>query len=257
MTGNRRGKGAAGGRGRRSGGDGSQIARGGGQRTLAVRVKSAKGRRLSSTRWLERQLNDPYVTEAKSRGLRSRAAFKLMQLDEKFGLLRPGMRVVDLGAAPGGWSQVAAERVKAGKGAGKVVAVDINPLEPMADVAVLQADMREDAALDAVSRALDGRADLVMSDMAAPSTGHAATDHLRVIALCEAAFECALVLLAPGGSFVAKVLQGGTEGALLARLRRNFAQVRHAKPPASRSDSSEKYVVATGFRGGDTKTDPD
>ena len=220
-----------------------------GRRRAAVRVTGAKT--PSSRRWLERQLNDPYVHAAREEGYRSRAAFKLIELDERFGLLAPGRRVVDLGAAPGGWAQVAARKVKAGEsGGGAVVAVDLNPIEPMAGVIFLQGDALDPAILAPVSAALGGaRADLVLSDMAAPSTGHASTDHLRIMALCEGALEIAETLLAPGGAFVAKVLKGGTERTLLERLKRDFRSVKHAKPPSSRQDSAESYVVAQGYRG--------
>jgi 23S rRNA (uridine2552-2'-O)-methyltransferase len=215
-----------------------------------VRVATAAKRRPSSTRWLERQLNDPYVAEAQRRGFRSRAAFKLLQLDERFGLLKPGGRVVDLGAAPGGWTQVAVAAVSPpGRAPGHVVAVDILPMDPVPGAVHLQRDFLEEGAPAAITAALDGPADLVLSDMAAPATGHSRTDHLRIMALAEAAYHFATAVLAPGGAFVAKVLQGGAERDLLTSLKRDFAQVRHAKPPASRSDSAEVYVVATGFRG--------
>ncbi len=220
-----------------------------GGRGKAVRVKTAGRRRPSSTRWLERQLNDPYVNEAHRLGFRSRAAFKLMQLDERFHLLAPGRRVVDLGAAPGGWTQLAVARVAPpGKAAGRVVAVDIAPMDPIPGAIVLQGDCREAATIAAVKTALGGAADLVLSDMAPAATGHAQTDHLRIIALAEVARDGAVALLAPGGSFVCKVLQGGAQGELLAALKRDFAAVRHVKPPASRADSSEVYLVAQGFR---------
>ncbi|MGF1624972.1 MAG: RlmE family RNA methyltransferase [Alphaproteobacteria bacterium] len=220
------------------------------RRDLSVRVKTARGRKISSTRWLQRQLNDPYVAEARRRGYRSRAAFKLIELDDRFQVLKPGARVLDLGAAPGGWSQVAVERVGP---SGRVVAVDIRPMEPLPDVAFIEADITE-AETDALVRealggAAGGKADVVLSDMASSATGHAATDHLRTMALVEAALDCARGLLAPGGAFVAKVLQGGTQAALLAAMKRDFERVKHAKPPASRTDSSEMYVVATGYRG--------
>lgn len=229
---------------RRVAGDGAVKRRRG-----AVRVSKAKS--ASSRRWLERQLNDPYVQAAREEGYRSRAAYKLIELDERFGLLRPGAKVVDLGAAPGGWSQVAAERVRAGKpGGGVVVAVDLNPIDAIGGVTFLQADALADTTLEPVRAALGAeRADLVLSDMAAPSTGHAATDHLRIMALCEAALDIAEALLAPDGSFVAKVLKGGTERTLLERLKRAFRTVKHAKPPSSRADSAESYVVALGYRG--------
>lgn len=221
-----------------------------GGRGQTTRVRTAKGRKASSTRWLRRQLNDPYVAEAKRRGLRSRSAFKLMELDDRFGFLKPGQKVVDLGAAPGGWSQVAAERVGAGK-KGRVVALDLTEMEPIKGVTILTADFMEADGLARLTQALDGPADVVLSDMAAPATGHPATDHLRIMALCEAALEFAIQSLAPGGTFVAKVLQGGTEHQLLAEMKRRFATVRHAKPPASRADSAETYVIATGFRDSD------
>jgi 23S rRNA (uridine2552-2'-O)-methyltransferase len=217
---------------------------------LHVRVKTAKRRKTSSTRWLERQLNDPYVKAAREQGYRSRAVFKLMDLDERYGLLRKGSRVAELGAAPGGWTQLAVDRVRAGKtGGGVVVAVDIQEMEPVPGAVVLQGDLCDLETERHIEAALDGKADVVLSDMAAPATGHKRTDHLRVIALCEAALDLAENILAPGGAFVAKVLKGGTERELLNRLKRVFEHVHHAKPQASRSDSSEEYVVATGFRG--------
>ena len=227
---------------------------GGGGRSLHVRVKSAKGRRRSSTRWLERQLNDPYVQQAKRDGLRGRAAYKIAEIDDRFAFLAPGARVVDLGCAPGGWLQIAVERANAlgersDKRRGHVIGADVKPVEPVAGADVLELDFLEDGADDAVAAALGGPADVVMSDMAAPATGHKATDHLKIMALAEAAADFADRVLAPGGTFVAKVLQGGTEGELLARLKRRFAKVQHVKPPASRADSAETYVVATGFRG--------
>jgi 23S rRNA (uridine2552-2'-O)-methyltransferase len=216
-----------------------------------VRVATAAKRRPSSTRWLERQLNDPYVAEAQRRGYRSRAAFKLLQLDERFHLLAPGRRVVDLGAAPGGWTQVAVAAVSPpGKAPGRVVAVDLQAMDPVPGAEILQMDFLAEAAPAAIRAALGGTADLVLSDMAAPSTGHAPTDHLRIMALAETAYHFAAEILAPGGAFVAKVLQGGAEKSLLTLLKQDFTQVRHAKPPASRSDSAEIYVVATGFRRG-------
>ena len=214
-------------------------------RQLHTRVKTAKGRKLSSKLWLERQLNDPYVAEAKARGYRSRAAFKLLQIDEKHGILPKQGRVVDLGAAPGGWTQVALERCGP---KGQIVAVDIQEMEPLEGAVVLKLDFLEEGADEAVKAALGGAADLVMSDMAAPATGHAKTDHLRIMMLAETALHFALQVLAPGGAFLAKVLQGGSEKGLLEDLRRHFAQVRHVKPEASRKDSAELYVLATGFR---------
>jgi 23S rRNA (uridine2552-2'-O)-methyltransferase len=213
-----------------------------------VRVKTAKSRSVSSARWLARQLNDPYVAAAKAEGYRSRAAFKLVEIDDRFGLLKPGARVVDLGAAPGGWSQVASKRVGVEKGKGKVVALDILAMAPLPGVSVLEADMNAEAAAALIRAALDGPADVVLSDMAAPATGDRATDHLRVVQLCEAAFALAEEVLAPGGAFVAKVFQGGTEKTLLDLLKRRFQSVRHVKPKASRAESPELYVVATGFK---------
>ena len=222
------------------------MARGGGGRQLTVRVKRARRRKASSTEWLTRQLNDPYVAEARRVGYRSRAAFKLEQLDARFRLLRPGLRIVDLGCAPGGWSQVASRAVGA---RGIVVGVDLSPTAALTGVAVLEGDFRDPATVAAIRSALGGPADLVLSDMAAPATGHAATDHLRVVALAEDAFALAATLLKPGGAFVAKVFQGGATGELLAALKQAFAEVRHAKPAASRAESAETYVVAKGFRG--------
>ncbi|HTQ34892.1 MAG TPA: RlmE family RNA methyltransferase [Stellaceae bacterium] len=219
----------------------------GGGRQLTVRVKSAHRRKPSSTEWLTRQLNDPYVAEAKRQGYRSRAAFKLEQLDRRFHLLARGARIVDLGCAPGGWSQVAAEHVGL---SGAVVGVDLSETEPLPGAALIRGDFRDAAVVAEIRGALGGSADLVLSDMAAPATGHAATDHLRVVALAEDAFALAQTLLRPGGAFVAKVFQGGAEGDLLAALKKHFAEVRHAKPAASRAESAETYVVAKGFRGG-------
>ena len=224
----------------------SRRAPSGSRRGASVRVKTARGRKPSSTRWLQRQLNDPYVQAAQDAGYRSRAAFKLIELDARFGLFKGAKRVLDLGAAPGGWSQVALERLAPGA---VVVAVDVAELEPLAGVSELQLDALDMESLPAMKAALGGQADLVLSDMAAPSTGHAGTDHIRVMALCAAALDIAEVILAADGAFVAKVLKGGTERQLLERLKRGFAKVRHAKPPASRADSAEVYVVAQGFRG--------
>ncbi len=218
----------------------------------AGRIKTARGRSVSSTRWLERQLRDPYVAAARREGLRSRAAYKLIEIDDRFRLLRPGARVVDLGAAPGGWSLVAAERVRAaagGPGAGRVVAIDLQEMEPIAGVEILHLDFMAEEAPDRLRAALGGPADVVLSDMAAPASGHAQTDHLRIMALLEAAYDFARTVLAPGGAFVGKVLRGGAERGLLDALKRDFQAVRHVKPPASRQDSAEIYVVATGFRG--------
>lgn len=220
-----------------------------GRRGPAVRVRSAANRSPSSTRWLQRQLNDPYVAEAQRLGYRSRAAFKLIQLDERVGLLKPGQRVVDLGAAPGGWTQVAVARTRSDQGQGRVVALDLLEMEPLPGAVVLQGDFLDPAAPERLQGALGGPAQLVLSDMAAPATGHARTDHLRIVGLCETALAFAEAVLAPGGAFVAKVFQGGAEQSLLQRLKRSFAVVRHVKPPASRAESAETYVVATGFRG--------
>ena len=244
MSTSRRGSG----RGRSAKGRDGGSALGGGTRQLRVRVHTAKKRTVASKRWLERQLNDPYVAEAKRLGYRSRAAFKLLQLDDKFSLLKSGLRVVDLGAAPGGWTQVAVARVGADAGRGQVVGIDLLEMEPVAGALTLVGDFTEGDGPDRIRAALSGPADLVLSDMAASATGHTPTDHLRIMGLCEAAYAFAREVLAPGGSFVAKVLKGGTEGDLLATLKQDFALVRHAKPPASRSDSAEAYVVATGFR---------
>ncbi|PTQ71905.1 RlmE family RNA methyltransferase [Celeribacter persicus] len=225
-----------------------------GARDLRVKVKSARGRKLSSTRWLERQLNDPYVKRAKAEGYRGRAAFKILELDDKFRFLVPGARVVDLGCAPGGWCQVAVKRVnalgeKSGKKIGTVLGVDLQEVEPIAGAQTHQLDFMSDDADEKVKEWLGGEADVVMSDMAAASSGHKQTDHLRIIALCEAAAYLAFDVLTPGGTFVAKVLAGGAEGDLQKLLKQKFEKVVNMKPPASRSDSSEKFVVATGFRG--------
>jgi 23S rRNA (uridine2552-2'-O)-methyltransferase len=218
-----------------------------GERDLKVRVRSG-GRTQASRRWLERQLNDPYVARARREGLRSRAAFKLMEIDDKAKLLKPGAKVVDLGAAPGGWSQVAAKRVRAGNG-GRVVAIDLLPMDPLPGVDFLQLDFLDPQAPDQLKALLGGPADVVLTDMAANATGHRATDHLKIMGLAEAAADFAREVLKPGGAFLAKVLQGGTEGELLASLKRDFGSVKHVKPAASRSDSAELYVLATGFRG--------
>ena len=225
-----------------------------GQRDLRVRVKSAKGRKLSSTLWLERQLNDPYVVRAKKEGYRGRAAYKIMELDDKFHFLVQGARVVDLGCAPGGWCQVAVARVnalgeKGGKKIGTVLGVDLQEVAPIAGADIHQLDFLSEGADEQVKTWLGGMADVVMSDMAASASGHQGTDHLRIIALCEAAAYFAFDVLVEGGTFVAKVLAGGAENELQNILKKNFTKVYHMKPPASRSDSSEKFVVATGFRG--------
>jgi 23S rRNA (uridine2552-2'-O)-methyltransferase len=223
--------------------------RGEGTRNLKQRLKTAKKRTLSSQKWLERQLNDPYVARAKREGYRSRAAYKLLDIDEKYRLLKPGQRVVDLGAAPGGWSQIAARRVGSQDGRGRVVGIDLLPIDPMPGVEFVELDFLDESAPGRLTELLGGPADVVMSDMAANATGHRKTDHLRIMGLAEAAADFARAVLAPGGVYLAKVLQGGTEGTLLADLKRDFATVRHVKPAASRADSSELYVLATGFRG--------
>ncbi|MBV9527055.1 RlmE family RNA methyltransferase [Sphingomonas sp.] len=213
------------------------------------RLKTAKGRKVSSTRWLERQLNDPYVKRAKAENYRSRAAYKLLELDEKFGLLRGVTAVVDLGIAPGGWSQV----VRRKSPRASVVGIDLLPTDPIDGVAILQMDFMDPDAPARLKDALGGPADLVLSDMAANTVGHPQTDHLRTMGLVEAGLEFATEVLKPGGAYVAKVLAGGTDNALLAELKRHFAAVKHAKPPASRKESSEWYVIAQGFKGGATE----
>jgi len=222
---------------------------GSGARELKQRLRTAKKRTPSSQRWLERQLNDPYVARAKREGYRSRAAYKLLEMDEKFRFLRPGQRVVDLGAAPGGWAQVAAKRVGSAEGKGRIVGIDLLPVETLPGAELIELDFLAPEAPERLTEMLGGPADVVMSDMAANATGHRKTDHLRIVGLAEAAAEFARAVLAPGGVFITKVLQGGTEGALLADLKRDFATVRHVKPAASRADSAELYVLATGFRG--------
>ncbi|GAB5375839.1 MAG: RlmE family RNA methyltransferase [Acuticoccus sp.] len=217
---------------------------------MSQRVKTAKGRKLSSTLWIERQLNDPYVQKAKAEGYRSRAAYKLIEIDERFAILKRGQTVVDLGAAPGGWSQVAVKRVGADSAA-PVVAIDILPMDPIDGVIHLTQDFAADDAPQSLIAALDGRRpDVVLSDLAPETTGHRQTDHLRIVYLAELAHDFARETLAPGGAFLAKVFQGGTEGDLLAALRRDFRTVKHVKPPASRARSPETYVLATGFRAG-------
>jgi 23S rRNA (uridine2552-2'-O)-methyltransferase len=208
-----------------------------------------KERTHSSRQWLERQLNDPYVKRAKSEGYRSRAAYKLAEIDDKAKFLKRGARVVDLGAAPGGWSQIAAERVGAGKGKGRVVAIDLLDMDPVPGVEFLRLDFLDERAPKKLKAMLAGPADIVLCDMAANATGHRRTDHLKIMALVEAAAEFAREVLAPGGAFLAKVIQGGTEASLLASLKRDFTSVKHIKPPASRADSAELYVLAAGFRG--------
>lgn len=225
-----------------------------GQRELKVKVKTARGRKLSSTRWLERQLNDPYVLAARRDGYRGRAAYKLIELDDKYRFLVPGARVVDLGCAPGGWLQVAVVRVNAlgekqGKRVGTVLGVDLQEVEPLAGAEAHVLDFLDEGAEEKVKDWLGGSADVVMSDMAAASSGHKQTDHMRIMALCEAAAYFAFDVLEEGGTFIAKVLAGGAEGELQQLLKQNFKKVANVKPPASRADSSEKYVVAQGFRG--------
>ncbi|WP_420011365.1 RlmE family RNA methyltransferase [Tateyamaria sp.] len=225
-----------------------------GQRDLKVKVKSARGRKLSSTRWLQRQLNDPYVKRATAEGYRGRAAYKIMELDDKFRFLVPGARIVDLGAAPGGWCQVAVKRCnvlneRSGKAVGTILGIDLQEMEPIAGCELHQLDFMDDGADEQVKAWLGGKADVVMSDMAPASSGHKQTDHLRIISLCEAAAYFAFDVLDEGGTFVAKVLAGGAEGSLQKLLKQRFAKVANVKPPASRSDSSEKFVVATGFKG--------
>jgi 23S rRNA (uridine2552-2'-O)-methyltransferase len=222
------------------------------KRPLKVRVKSGKGRSLSSRLWLERQLNDPYVARARREGFRSRAAYKLIEVDDKHRLLRPGASVIDLGAAPGGWSQVASQRVRASAdarpGRGRVVAIDLLDMAPISGVDFIALDFLDPAAPERIKALLGGSADVVLSDMAANATGHRPTDHLKIMALAEAAAEIARDVLAPGGAFLCKVLQGGTEASLLARLKKDFAAVKHVKPAASRTDSAELYLLAKGFR---------
>jgi 23S rRNA (uridine2552-2'-O)-methyltransferase len=221
----------------------------GGGRDLAVRVKTGRGRTVASKLWLERQLNDPYVARAKREGFRSRAAYKLMEIDDKYHLLASGGRVLDLGGAPGGWSQVAATRVGAADGRGRVVAIDLLEIAPLPGVDVLQLDFLAAEAPDRLKDLLGGPADVVLSDMAANATGHRKTDHLKIMALAETALMFTREVLKPGGAFLCKVLQGGTEGTLLADLKRDFSLVKHVKPAASRPDSAELYVLATGYRG--------
>jgi len=221
-----------------------------GTRSLKTRVKTARKRSLASTLWLERQLNDPYVARAKAEGYRSRAAYKLLEIDTRYHILKRGQKVVDLGAAPGGWSQIAAGKVGATDGAGKVFGIDLLPVEPIPGVDFRQLDFLAPEAPQILTEWLGGPADVVLSDMAGNTTGHRKTDHLRIVGLVELAAQFATEILAPGGAFLAKVLQGGTETSLLATLKRQFAEVKHVKPKASRTDSSELYVLATGFRGG-------
>ncbi len=224
------------------------------RRDLKQKVKTARGRKLSSTRWLQRQLNDPFVQKAQDEGYRSRAAYKIAEIDERFHFLKKGVRVLDLGAAPGGWTQIAAERLGTAKtpgdpSLGHVLAVDLQDMEPITGATCIKLDFMDDAAPQIIKDHLGGPVDVLISDMASPATGHKQTDHMRIMALCETAFDFAFDVLTPGGVFVAKVLQGGTEHALLARMRQHFKSVRHFKPQASRADSSEMYVVALAFKG--------
>lgn len=236
-------------------------ASGRGQRELKRRVKTARGRKIGSTKWLERQLNDPYVHRAQKEGYRGRAAFKILEIDEKFRFLTPGARIVDLGCAPGGWLQIAVPKINSdgerkGKPVGFALGVDLQEVEPIAGAEILRLDFLDEGADDVVKTALNGPADVVLSDMASAASGHKATDHLRIIALCEAAAYFAFDVLNEGGVFVAKVLQGGAEGDLLKLLKRRFTRVQHFKPPASRKDSAEMYVVATGFRAAESDFEP-
>lgn len=253
MTQGKRGGGSK--SGARGGAPNSKKAKGGsrhtgGMRGLTVRVKTSEGRTVGSQRWLQRQLNDPYVLRAKAEGFRSRAAFKLMELDDRFRFLSKGKRVVDLGAAPGGWTQIAVDRVKAGApGGGVVIGIDINEWEPVANATCMTLDFLDPGAPDALKQALGGKANVVLSDMAAPTTGHGPTDHIRIMALAETAWMFAEEVLAPGGVFVCKVFQGGTEAGLLKQIKARCGTVRHAKPPASRKESAEVYVVGFDFKG--------
>lgn len=231
-----------------------------GQRDLKVKVKSARGRTVSQVKWLQRQLNDPYVRRAQDEGYRGRAAFKIMEIDDKYRFLVNGAKVVDLGCAPGGWCQVSVPRINAlgekqGKSVGKIIGVDLQEVDPIPGAEIYQLDFLSDGADDKIKDWLGGSADVVMSDMAASSTGHKQTDHLKIMALCEAAAYLAFDVLAPGGTFVAKVLAGGAENDLQHMLKKNFKAVHHFKPPSSRSDSSEKFVIALGFRGDNRYSD--
>jgi len=232
--------------------------RGTGDRGMFVKVKTARKRSNSSARWLERQLNDPYVRRAKAEGMRSRAAYKLLDIDDKHKLLGKGKRVVDLGAAPGGWSQVAADRTGSTPDKPTVVAIDYLGMEPLPGVVILEKDFLDDDAPDLLREALGGHnADLVLSDMAAPTIGHKQTDHLKIMYLCEVAYDFAAQVLKPGGHFMAKVLRGGTEGELLQMLKRDFRSVAHVKPPSSRSDSAELYLLAKDFKRRHSETHED
>lgn len=221
----------------------------GDDRGLTVRVKKKSKLKASSRAWLERQLNDPYVRQSKLDGYRSRAAYKLIEMDDRYKLLRPGLRIVDLGAAPGGWTQVAVQRVGSATSEGRVVAIDYLPVDPIPGSTILELDFLDDTAPGRLLAALDGDPDIILSDMAAPTTGHRRTDHLRTMHLCEVAADFALRVLKPGGHFLTKTFQGGTENELLAMLKRHFTSVHHVKPPASREDSVELYLLAKGFKG--------
>lgn len=225
-----------------------------GQRDLTIKVKTARGRTASSTRWLQRQLNDPYVVRARNEGYRGRAAYKIMELDDKYRFLVPGARVLDLGCAPGGWVQVAVPRINAlgdrgGKAVGRIIGIDLQEIEPIAGAELHVLDFMDEGADEQVKAWLGGPADVVMSDMAASSSGHKQTDHLRIISLCEAAAYLSFDVLETGGTFISKVLAGGAEGDLQKLLKQRFTKVANVKPPSSRADSSEKFVVATGFKG--------
>ncbi len=222
--------------------------KGSGSRFLTVKLKKSRGRSISSQRWLQRQLNDPYTQEAQKMGYRSRAAFKLKHIHEKYNILKPTMRVVDLGAAPGGWCQVLIEHIDTSKPKNEIVAIDILEMEPMAGVTTLQLDFEDHDAPEILKSKMSGSADLVLSDMAPPTTGHKNTDHLRIMSLVEMAYDFAEQILAPGGAFVAKVFQGGTEQEILKKLKKDFEKVHHFKPESSRKDSSEMFVVALGFK---------
>ena len=227
---------------------------GAGARVLKTRVKKKRGLKNSSRRWLERHLNDPYVRRATAEGMRSRAAYKLTEMDDRYQLLAPGMRVIDLGAAPGGWCQVAAERVKSNPQHPSVVGIDYLEMDPVPGAAILQMNFLDEEAPGHLIEVLGGPPDVVLSDMAAPTTGHRRTDHLRTMQLCEAAADFAISVLKPGGHFLAKTFQGGTEAELLTLLKQNFRSVHHVKPPASRDESVELYILAKGFKGGDQRT---
>lgn len=239
------------GKGKKPSGKKASTQKGGGPRGLQkkVHVKTRNKRSVSSARWLERQLNDPYVAAAKSDGYHSRAAYKIVQMHEELDLFKPGMRVIDLGAAPGGWTQVACSIVKPAATGGKVVAIDYLDMKPVQEAVFIKMDFMDDEAPDALKKAIGGPVDIVMSDMAPPTMGHRETDHLRIMGLAEAGYEFAYEVLKPGGTYLAKVFQGGAEKDLLNRLKKDFVKVKHVKPHASRADSAEMYVVAMGFRG--------